>query len=79
MLCAESEILKRLHHRNIVDVKASYMWKAGQILIIEEEFLNGDELLDATQEAITEYGFTMSEKFAARVCPRPSTCRIADS
>jgi hypothetical protein len=68
---AECDILTMLHHRNIVGVKAAYMWKERKILIIEEEFLHGGELLDAAQEAIIEHGFTITETFAARVGPTP--------
>ena len=43
------------------------MWEKNKVLIIEEELLNGEELLDAAQEAIMQHGFTITESFAARV------------
>lgn len=46
------------------------MWEKNKVLIIEEELLNGEELLDAAQEAIVQHGFTITESFAARVRPR---------
>ena len=64
---AESDILQRLHHGNIVDVRATHHWPKKDILIIEEEFLSGGELLDATREAIGRHGFTMTESFVAHV------------
>lgn len=66
---AESDILQKLNHKNIVDVKACHMWEKNKVLIIEEELLNGEELLDAAQEAIVQHGFTITESFAARVRP----------
>lgn len=69
MRCAEADILEKLQNDHIVDVKACHMWEGKKVLIIEEELLDGEELLDAAQEAITDYEFTMTESFAARVCP----------
>lgn len=43
------------------------MWHRRQILVIEEELLEGDELLDAAQDAVTRYDFKMTESFAAKV------------
>lgn len=64
---AESDILEKLNHRHIVDVKATHMWEQNKVLIIVEELLKGGELLDAAEEAITQHGFTITESFAARV------------
>jgi hypothetical protein len=64
---AESKILKRLHHSHIVDVRDTYMWPKRQILVIEEELLEGDELLDAARDAVKLYDFKMTEAFAAKV------------
>eukprot|EP00892_Ulva_mutabilis_P010779 jgi/Ulvmu1/8073/UM004_0310.1 len=66
LLMAESAILQRLHHAHVVDVRRTLMWHEKQILVIEEEMLHGEELLVAADEAIANYGFQMTESFAAR-------------
>lgn len=72
---AESAILRKLHHPNIIDVRQTHVWERQQILIIEEELLEGSDLLDAAKEAIKSHAFKMTESFAAQA--RASACSSA--
>ena len=72
---AESAILRKLHHPNVIDVRQTHVWERQQILIIEEELLEGSDVLDAAKDAIKGHGFKMTESFAAQV-RTASRCRF---